>query len=450
MIHDIEKVVSDLESYKQFSNAKSKLLELINFFKGFIDKVKSAREFNEKISIKVFEVNNEKLKTLVESLSTKCQSMLQKIGVPEDWKKKIGAITILSQVKGLIVETIEIENNLKIEEQYLKYIEKIYNTFSETKKSKINEIYEAIIGNVNTFYSTLHPNDPHRNIELKIATGRRASAELRMESFGRAKEDPRAFASEAHQDSLGLCIFLAFVKKFNEKCNFIVLDDVVTTIDAQHRELICILLLECFKDYQLLITTHDPIWYEQLRSHQRAFRVDGNWKNLEIIRWALNTGPIIEPFKPRWDKISSKIESGDKSGAAHDGRQYLEWLLKEICRETLARLVLKERYTVADLLLPAKERLDELTKGTTFEKQISKRFQELEAKGSIGNLLSHDNPEVESISVDEVKRFCEAVHELHNTFTCPNCGSFLKYYQNMKRLRCPDPHCPKPLEIVCH
>jgi len=449
-IDELGKVSLELELYKQLNNARLKLLQQANFFKEFVSKVISAREFTYSIPVKEFEVNSEKLKKLIESMSTKCQSMLEKIGVPEDWKNKIAAITIVSQVKVLANEATKIESDLKVEEQQSECMEKIYNAFSETKKNKISEIYEAIVGNVNAFYSTLHPNDPHKNIELKIAAGRRASAELKIESFDRAKEDPRAFTSEAHQDSLGLCIFLAFVKRFNEGCNLIVLDDVVTTIDAQHRELICRLLLEQFRDYQLLVTTHDGVWYEQLRSHQRAFGVHGDWKNVEIIRWTLKTGPIIEPFKPRWDKIKAKIESGDKRGAASEGRNYVEWLLKEICKVTLARLIIRDRYTVADLLHPAKERLKELTKGNPFNEEVSKRFQKLEATVIMGNLLSHDNPEVENISIEEVKRFCEAVHELHNIFTCSECGSFLKYYQDMKKLRCPDEHCQKPLEIACH
>jgi DNA repair exonuclease SbcCD ATPase subunit len=365
-IDELEKISLELEPHKQLNNARLKLLQVTSFFKEFVSKVISVKDFAQTIPVKEFEVNSEKLKKLIESMFTTCQSMLESIGVPEDWKNKIAAITIANQVRFLANEITKIESDLRVEEPQSECMEKIYNTFSETKKNTINAIYEAIIGDVNAFYSALHPNDPHKNIELKIAADRRASAELKIESFDRAREDPRAFTSEAHQDSLGLCIFLAFVKRFNEGCNLIVLDDVVTTIDAQHRELLCRLLLEQFRNYQLLVTTHDGVWYEQLRSHQRAFNVQGDWKNLEIIRWALKTGPIIEPFKPRWDKIKAKINLGDKQGAANEGRNYVEWLLKGVCKVTLARVIIKERYTVSDLLHPAKERLEELTKGDPF------------------------------------------------------------------------------------
>ena len=116
--------------------------------------------------------------------------------------------------------------------------------------------------------------------QLTVALGRRASTELRMESFGREGEDPRALTSEGHLDSLGLCIFLGFVKKFNAGCSLIVLDDVVSTLDAKHRENICKLLLEEFRDKQLIITTHDEVWYKQLRAFQRAYGIEGDFKTL--------------------------------------------------------------------------------------------------------------------------------------------------------------------------
>jgi len=303
---------------------------------------------------------------------------------------------------------------------------------------------------VNSFFSTLHPIDPHKNIELNVVPGRRASTELKIESFG-SKEDPRAFASEGHLDSLGLCIFLAFVKKFNEECNLIVLDDVVTTIDAQHREHICELLFQEFKDQQLFITTHDGIWYGQLRGHQRACGIEGEFKNLEITRWDPETGPIIEPYKPRWERIQKRIDSSDKIGAGIEGRNYFEWLLKKICEAIRAAIPLKidGKYMVSDLWTPARQRVNNLVKDDEFREKTLQRFQELEATMIMGNLLAHDNPLADAVSIQEVKRFCEAVHELDNAFKCPNCGSFLKYYQDMKKLRCPNPRCIDPREISC-
>ena len=446
----IEKLGSELEPFKPLENTRTKLLHTLSFFREFLEKLKLAKELGEEIPVEIFEKNKDELEKLIKSLSGKCQVMLKKIGVPEDWKKKVEVISLVNQVKTLINELIKIEKELKTEERHRDLARKVYNTFSEVKKTKINEIYKSITGDVNDFFSVLHPGDPHKNIELDVVTGRRASTELKIESFG-SKEDPRAFASEGHLDSLGLCIFLAFVKKFNEECNLIVLDDVVTTIDAQHRERICELLFKQFKDCQLIITTHDGIWYEQLRSHQRAYRIQGKFKNLEITRWEPDTGPFITPYKPRWERIRERIGSSDKLGAGIEGRRYIEWLLKEICDATIAAVPFKidGKYVVSDLWNPAKQRVTKLVKDDALREKASQRFQELEATMIMGNLLSHDNPLADTVSIQEVKRFCEAVHELNNVFRCPNCGSFLKYYQDMKKLRCPNSRCDTPIEIPC-
>jgi len=324
--------------------------------------------------------------------------------------------------------------------------EKIYTAFSDTKKTKIQEIYNTIQEDIERFYSILHPNEPHRNIELKVALSRRASTEIKIESFGRGGEDPRALTSEGHLDSLGLCIFLAFVKKFNEGCSLVILDDVVTTIDANHRNKIAELLLNEFKDYQLIITTHDGIWYEQLINSQRALNVQGNFVNMEITAWDVNIGPRLCPYKPRWERILDKLENNDKTGAGRESRIYLEWLLKEICEKLEVPIPFKRsgNYTVAELFDPAEKRVKEKLKDCDLKTSLLNRFQTLRATSFKGNLLSHDNPEIENLSSKEVEDFCNAVHNLHEEFLCPKCGKFLKYFRDSKIVRCPNLRCESP------
>lgn len=451
VIGKIKKVSLELEPFKTFGNVRKRLLLILEFMEEFVERIRIAKALKSEIQVEAFEQNKVKLEKLLRSIHSKCQTTLRKIGVSEDWKNKMEAISLVNQVKGMINELSRIEEQLKIKKQQYSLASKVYTTFSKIKRSKIQEIYNSISGTIDTYYSMLHPNDPHKDIDLSVSSVRRASTELRIDSFGRGKEDPKAFISEGHQDSLGLCIFLAFVKKFNVGCSLVVLDDVVSTIDSQHRELICKLLFEEFKDCQLFLTTHDGIWYEQLRSHQRAYGIEGNFKNLEIIRWEPETGPIIEPYKPRWDRIQEKIQSSDKWGAGNEGRRYLEWLLKEICGATKAAVSFKKdgKYLVSDLWTPAKQRVGILVKDDEFREKILHCFQELEATIIMGNLLSHDNILADTVSIDEVKRFCEAVHELFKVFNCPNCGTFLKYYQDMKKLRCPSPRCENPIEIAC-
>jgi len=195
-----------------------------------------------------------------------------------------------------------------------------------------------------------------------------------MESFGLVGEDPRALISEGHLDSLGLCIFLAFVKAFDKGCPLIVLDDVVTTIDADHRDRIAELLLTEFKDYQLVITTHDGIWYEQILNAQRAQNVQSYFRNMKITRWDVNLGPIMSSYKPEWEKILERLENNDKNAAGNEARIYLEWLLKRICEELKVPVPFNPsgKYTVRELFDPAEKRVKEKLKEGGSEKRSFK------------------------------------------------------------------------------
>ena len=122
---------------------------------------------------------------------------------------------------------------------------------------------------------------------------------------------------------------MAFVKQFNMGFPIIALDDVVSSIDSGHRQRICNLLFEEFPDIQFVITTHDYIWFEELRSHQRAFGVEHKFKNLQILDWSLEDGPRLDKYKPRWDRIKGKIDNCDKDGAAGDTCKELEAFLLE-------------------------------------------------------------------------------------------------------------------------
>lgn len=446
----VEEVCSKIKSIESFDRFREKLERTMKPLTRFREKVKSAKELelDQELSTEQYEGIQIEIEEAVRSTLKKCKEMFRKIGVSADWKKKMETAALANRVAVLLKESVQIEKDLCQEKKQRDVAQKVYETFSATKKAKIGQIYETIKGNVNAFYSVLHPDEPHKNIELSVSSKRRASTELKMESFG-SIEDPRAFSSEGHLDSLGLCVFLAFVKKFNENCNFIVLDDVVTTIDSQHRNRICELLYEQFKNYQLLVTTHDEIWYSELCNHQRACGIEGDCRNIEITSWSLETGPVIEPYKPRWARIEGKIRAGDKIGASIEGRLYLEWLLKTICLTTMARPIFKvDKYTVADLLSPAKTRIGEF-KDTPFKETVQKRFQDLEANSLMANLMAHDNPEAENASSKESSDFCDAVHNLHLAFCCPDCKSFLKYYQDMKKIRCPNSHCKQQIDITC-
>jgi len=442
----LRSVISKLESFTELYEEKEKLLGKLDSLNIFINEVDSAKNLENEIPIQNFCQQQNEINYIIDALSTKCKQLLDGIGITDEEKEVLEVFRLIEQTRSKAKDVSRINSELKEYQKYHELSEMIYDAFSETKKAKIQEVYTIIQGDIQRFYSMFHPNEPHQNIELTVALGRRASTEMRIESFGGKGEDPRAFTSEGHLDSLGLCIFLAFVKKFNGGCSLVVLDDVVNTIDANHRNKIAELLLKEFKDYQLVITTHDGIWYDQLFNFQRALNVQGNFVNMEITHWDVSTGPRIHPYKPKWERIIDKLENNDKIGAGNGCRIYLEWLLKEVCEQLNAHITFKRSglYNIMELFDSIEKRIKNKLKDGDLRRELLSKLETLRATTFMGNMLSHDNLEIENLSIKEVRDFCEAVHNLHDAFICPVCRTFLKYFSDSKIVRCSDLRCDNP------
>ena len=70
-----------------------------------------------------------------------------------------------------------------------------------------------------------------------------------------------------------------------------VLDDVLTTVDASHKEKIAKLLLEEFEDFQFIITAHNKTWVDELEDLCIEYGKDN--VVYEIEDWSLEEGPVI-------------------------------------------------------------------------------------------------------------------------------------------------------------
>jgi len=111
----------------------------------------------------------------------------------------------------------------------------------------------------------LHGDD-EKNFYSKLKSDG-AQLDFRVDFYGRGSHHPRTFHSEGHQESMGLCLYLALNKKISEgKVKRVIFDDVVMSIDDNHRRNVCKLLIQHFPDNQFIITTHNKTWARQLNT----------------------------------------------------------------------------------------------------------------------------------------------------------------------------------------
>ena len=339
-----------------------------------------------------------------------------------------------------VVDNSTILNDLRpkliAKEAAYREMDAIYGCFISTKRDEIKKIYSDLEGDIKRYFKLLHENEGYQEIKLDVDDSKRASTEIKMDFHDRLREDPRAFNSEGHLDSLGLCVFLAFVKRFNMGFPIIVLDDVVSSINSGHRQRICKLLFEEFSGTQIFITTHDYVWFEELCSHQRTSKKEHEFKNFQILYWSLEDGPRLDKYKPRWERIQEKLGSGDKDGAAGDIRKELEAFLFEAVISLVTPIPIKRdgKYTIADLHDPLVARVKKLV--PEIHKDNLAIFKDLQNDGIFGNLLVHNNPRAESVGLEEVHRFADAVKKFEGLFKCDNCKQIVTFYRDAKIIRC--------------
>lgn len=425
-------ILTQIEKIDEFKDDKLILKQKIDYFVLYKKNLESNLDLKE-IELEKFNTELNNSQNIIININQKIKILISNIQVTDEEKKFLELVETLAVAVNEIKDITEFSYNLKKLKSQLNIVENIYKSFLDLKKAKIQSIFDSVQSDIQDFYSLLHPKEPHNNIKLNIIN--RASAELTITSFNRENQDARALTSEGHLDSLGLCIFLALVKKFNHDSPLIVLDDIVTTVDSAHRQMICKLLFTKFKKKQFIITTHENLWYQQLIKSQQVFGVE--FENYSITNWTVDEGPDLKPYQENLDRIYEKISAGDLACAGNECRQYLEWVLEEICKSIEAEVMLKERYTVADLMNPVRGQLKEIVADPDIKKQIKEAFKELDNNSIMGNILSHNNLFAGSVSSTEVNRFVESINKLRKLMSCPSCKRFLIYHEKAGILKCP-------------
>jgi energy-coupling factor transporter ATP-binding protein EcfA2 len=367
---------------------------------------------------------------------------------PSDQAKRLAdTITKVMRIQQTFAETTNAAKLLVRRNRHSDRAKVATEAIVSAKNEVVTDIFNSIKASVDRFYEVILPQGDHKNVTLDIV--RRASADLRIKSFGRGKEDPRAFSSEAHLDTLGLCIFLAFAKAFSGDCSLLILDDVVMSIDQGHRFRIARLLMSEFDEFQMMVTTHDRIWFKELLASQKMFGRSADFTGVEITNWSLADGPTLSDYKPAWIQVDEKLIAGDLTGAGSGTRRNLEWVLQEIAERAQVPIPFQRepRYTVEVLYTPVRQRLDKLVPHELGAPPNV--LSRLEASRIFANMLTHATVEGDAVAKEEVEEFAKAVKGLHDWFCCRTCGVLLWYDQQGKLMLCRNPKCAAPTIWRC-
>jgi len=152
-------------------------------------------------------------------------------------------------------------------------------------------VIDEISADMRTMWATLHPGEAIEEVSLYLPETADKAIDIRLKFYGVEQESPRLTLSEGYRNSLGLCIFLAMAKRETSRDRPLFLDDVVVSLDRNHRGMIQAVLETEFSGRQVVVLTHDREWYTELRQQLGAdcwgFKVLLPWEAPDIgIRWS--------------------------------------------------------------------------------------------------------------------------------------------------------------------
>ncbi len=326
--------------------------------------------------------------------------------------------------------------------------ELIYDRLTKARKNGIDQIQQSITRDVERLYRMLHPDDARVSVNLPIHSRYKRSISMTT-SFYDDEAHPLNYYSEGHLDSMGLCIFLAFIARYSKDLKLIVLDDVLTTIDSGHRIRVARLLAREFKDSQIIITTHDRLWAEQLHKALPNSRVT------RLKPWNLETGTECLEYIPTWEYYRRQAHNGRPQDAiAGTGRTFEKFLFEMRGRLRLAIPARPdEDYTIGDMYGPffkwvaryAPERHDR----PDFTEEIRALEERLNEVWRLRNWSgAHFNPWGEAVSANDALSFIDEIEQLTCAFECPRCTSLVVYNEIIGVLHCPECRPSPPPRIV--
>ncbi len=214
----------------------------------------------------------------------------------------------------------------------------------------------------------------------------------------------------------------------------VLLDDVVMSVDAGHRREFCRVLKEAFPGRQFLITTHDKVWANQLRTEG----VVTGKQLLEFGKWDIATGPQVAQSDP-WKEIAAAMDRAAVPEAAWRLRRGLEEFFGTAAGRLGAKVTYRGngQYALEDVLGPACDRLAELlAKGKAAANSWDKQ-EEVTRLAGLGSQLGaakalanverwgvnasvHYNAWAD-LSVADFAPIVEAFRGLCASFECPEC-----------------------------
>lgn len=296
---------------------------------------------------------------------------------------------------------------------------------SSAIRTKVQALLDSLREPTNRLYRAIQGNDaaPIRlDLPPEEDLNQQRLALLIDFSPGRLGVAPSGYLSDSQVHSVALALRLAAISSFNADAPVVILDDIVTSYDADHRRAIAGMIAEHMADLQVILTTHDQRFFSYLKDQLP----DRQWAYSQITRLDRDSAPRFASHRISDEIIEKRWLDGQS--AANEMRQAEEEWLLDRCREFGANIRIREldraySYERGELALALAAFLKSAGLVSPSVPGVTNRFLASLQKGEVENFGSHfqDTPYGDGSVGDEKARW-EEFKFFRGHFVCPSCG----------------------------
>ena len=223
----------------------------------------------------------------------------------------------------------------------------VYKVYGETTTRALEIVYTQVQDTFAELYREINLEDEESfTAKLTPSIGKLG---FDVDFYGRGPFPPGAYHSEGHQDGMGVCLYLALMNHLlGDSFTLAVFDDVLMSVDTGHRREVCALLQKHFPETQFILTTHDDVWLQHMRTE--GLITGKNFAHFK--NWSVETGPKVWSGADIWEEIDGHLALNEVAVAAGKLRRYLEYFAGEMCDRLRGSVQYRAdgRFELSDLL----------------------------------------------------------------------------------------------------
>jgi energy-coupling factor transporter ATP-binding protein EcfA2 len=165
----------------------------------------------------------------------------------------------------------QLRARLKKVDDLVAFLNELEVQVREEIRFRTEGVISGISDHIRRMWNMLHPFSHIDEVRLYQPADTAKAIDIELNFHGRRQPSPRLSLSEGDRHSLGLCVFLSLAKESGGDMPLL-LDDIVTSLDREHRSNVADLLLAEFSDRQVILFTHEYEWFVELKQ-----RLPGRW-----------------------------------------------------------------------------------------------------------------------------------------------------------------------------